>query len=36
VLEEGEAALPADEQFLLDRICDAYYLPAWCSVVGLV
>ena len=31
VLRDGEAALPADEQFLLDRICDAYYLPAWCS-----
>ena len=21
-----------DEQALLDRICEAYYLPAWCSV----
>lgn len=31
-LNPGESALPPDEQFLLDRICDAYYLPAWCSV----
>ena len=32
VLRDGEKTLPPDEQFLLDRICDAYYLPAWCSV----
>jgi hypothetical protein len=32
VLEEGEKALPDREQKLLDRICDAYYLPAWCSI----
>ena len=32
VLRDGETTLPPDEQFLLDRICDAYYLPAWCSV----
>lgn len=32
VLEEGEEALPRKEQGLLDRICDAYYLPAWCSI----
>ena len=31
-LEEGESSLPKSEQFLLDRICDAYYLPKWCSV----
>eukprot|EP00240_Pyramimonas_obovata_P006094 CAMPEP_0118924248 /NCGR_PEP_ID=MMETSP1169-20130426/2470_1 /TAXON_ID=36882 /ORGANISM="Pyramimonas obovata, Strain CCMP722" /LENGTH=335 /DNA_ID=CAMNT_0006865341 /DNA_START=51 /DNA_END=1054 /DNA_ORIENTATION=+ len=31
-LEEGEAALRPDEQTLLDNICDAYYLPAWCSI----
>ena len=31
-LREGETALPESEQFLLDRICDAYYLPKWCSV----
>ena len=32
VLDEGETALQPDEQALLDRICEAYYLPAWCSV----
>lgn len=32
VLEQGEASLREDEQKLLDDICDAYYLPAWCSV----
>ena len=31
-LRPGEASLMADEQALLDRICEAYYLPAWCSV----
>mmetsp|Transcript_15106 Transcript_15106/g.49547 ORF Transcript_15106/g.49547 Transcript_15106/m.49547 type:complete len:335 (-) Transcript_15106:137-1141(-) len=31
-LNAGETELPPDEQFLLDRICDAYYLPAWCPV----
>ncbi len=31
VLAPGES-LSADEQSLLDRICEAYYLPAWCSV----
>ena len=31
-LRLGETALPESEQFLLDRICDAYYLPKWCSV----
>ena len=31
-LLEGEHSLPESEQFLLDRICDAYYLPKWCSV----
>jgi len=30
-LRPGEAGLTADEQALLDRICEAYYLPAWCS-----
>ena len=29
--QPGEQALTADEQSLLDRICEAYYLPAWCS-----
>lgn len=32
VLNPGEAALRPDEAALLDRICEAYYLPAWCSV----
>lgn len=32
ILTGGETRLPPEEQFLLDRICDAYYLPAWCSV----
>ncbi|KAL4425042.1 hypothetical protein ABPG77_001820 [Micractinium sp. CCAP 211/92] len=32
VLAPGEAALAAEEQSLLDRICEAYYLPAWCSI----
>ena len=31
-LRAGEAGLSADEQALLDRICEAYYLPAWCSI----
>jgi len=31
-LRSGEHSLPESEQFLLDRICDAYYLPKWCSV----
>ncbi|KAK9845406.1 hypothetical protein WJX81_005726 [Elliptochloris bilobata] len=31
-LQPGESGLSADEQALLDRICEAYYLPAWCSV----
>jgi tocopherol O-methyltransferase len=31
VLAPGEA-LRADEASLLRRICDAYFLPAWCSV----
>ena len=31
-LQPGEPGLSADEQALLDRICEAYYLPAWCSI----
>ncbi|KAG0582598.1 hypothetical protein M758_3G073000 [Ceratodon purpureus] len=27
----GEKSLKPDEQELLNKICDAYYLPAWCS-----
>ena len=30
-LKENETELNEDEQKLLKRICDAYYLPAWCS-----
>jgi tocopherol O-methyltransferase len=29
-LAPGEAALRPEEQALLDRICEAYYLPPWC------
>ena len=32
VLAAGEAGLREEEQELLDRICEAYYLPAWCSI----
>jgi hypothetical protein len=32
VLQPGEASLNPNERMLLDKICDAYYLPAWCSV----
>ena len=32
VLGPGEAGLRDEEQSLLDRICEAYYLPAWCSI----
>ncbi len=32
MLAPDEAELAADEKDLLDRICEAYYLPAWCSV----
>jgi hypothetical protein len=32
VLEEGETELRPEEQALLDRICEAYYLPPWCSI----
>lgn len=31
VLSPGETLRP-EEASLLDRICEAYYLPAWCSV----
>lgn len=31
VLQPGEK-LTDDEQALLARICEAYYLPEWCSV----
>ena len=32
VLDASEKELPPDERSLLDRICEAYYLPPWCSV----
>lgn len=31
VLAPGESLRP-EEKSLLDRICEAYYLPAWCSI----
>ena len=31
VVEDG-SGLTVEEKALLDDICDAYYLPAWCSV----
>lgn len=31
-LEAGERTLSNEEQQVLDRICEAYYLPAWCSI----
>lgn len=30
-LNPGEQGLTQKEQALLDSICKAYYLPAWCS-----
>ncbi|XP_078438165.1 gamma-tocopherol methyltransferase [Wolffia australiana] len=35
-LKPGESSLSADELKLLGRICDAYYLPAWCSAADYV
>ncbi|GAX73431.1 hypothetical protein CEUSTIGMA_g883.t1 [Chlamydomonas eustigma] len=32
VLQQAESSLRPEELSLLDRICEAYYLPAWCSV----
>eukprot|EP01018_Ginkgo_biloba_P007655 Gb_16186 [translate_table: standard] len=32
----GEVALQPSEQELLDKICAAYYLPAWCSTADYV
>lgn len=28
----GESSLGEDELAMLDRINEAYYLPAWCSI----
>ncbi|XP_020214833.1 probable tocopherol O-methyltransferase, chloroplastic [Cajanus cajan] len=35
-LGPGEESLQPWEQNLLKRICDAYYLPAWCSTADYV
>lgn len=32
----SETSLTPDEVKLLDKICDAYYLPAWCSAADYV
>jgi tocopherol O-methyltransferase len=32
VLQPGEACLRPHERALLSKICDAYYLPPWCSI----
>lgn len=31
-----EESLKPEEERLLQRICDAYYLPAWCSAADYV
>lgn len=35
-LSPTEASLRPEEKRLLDKICDAYYLPAWCSTSDYV
>ncbi|XP_012840918.1 PREDICTED: tocopherol O-methyltransferase, chloroplastic isoform X2 [Erythranthe guttata] len=35
-LSPSEESLLPDEKNLLDKICDAYYLPAWCSTADYV
>lgn len=35
-LGPGEESLEEWEQNLLNKICDAYYLPAWCSTTDYV
>ncbi|KAF3432634.1 hypothetical protein FNV43_RR23736 [Rhamnella rubrinervis] len=35
-LEPGEESLQPWEKTLLNKICDAYYLPAWCSTADYV
>lgn len=32
----SEDSLKPDETKLLNKICDAYYLPAWCSAADYV
>lgn len=35
-LAASEESLRPDETELLRKICDAYYLPAWCSAADYV
>lgn len=35
-LSPSENSLQPKEQELLKKICDAYYLPAWCSTADYV
>ncbi|KAF8378993.1 hypothetical protein HHK36_028420 [Tetracentron sinense] len=35
-LSPSEGSLKPDEEKLLKKICDAYYLPAWCSTADYV
>ena len=35
-LGPGEESLQPWEQSLLNKICDAFYLPAWCSTAHYV
>lgn len=35
-LSPSEESLLPEEKDLLNRICDAYYLPAWCSIADYV
>ncbi|XP_077238288.1 gamma-tocopherol methyltransferase [Tasmannia lanceolata] len=35
-LSPSEDSLQPEEQKILDKICDAYYLPAWCSASDYV
>ena len=35
-LLDTETDISAGEKALLDRICSAYYLPAWCSTADYV
>ncbi|GAQ77795.1 S-adenosyl-L-methionine dependent methyltransferases [Klebsormidium nitens] len=35
-LAPGETGLQSDELDLLAKICDAYYLPAWCSAADYI
>lgn len=35
-LSPSEHSLKPQEQKLLNKICDSYYLPAWCSTADYV